>query len=101
VLKIERKAMNVLAAVGGAPIAKAQSDIVEKPIACVRDRLHWPAHDNDHVEEEERMVFVGRLSCSTAGFAASVVHGVPLLHHLDGSCAVELRILQLGQKILC
>jgi hypothetical protein len=60
-------------------------------IARVGDGLHWSANYDDHVQGEDRMIFVCRLGRSTAGLAATIVHGVPLLYHLN-ACAVRLRI---------
>ena len=76
-------------------MSETDRHVVEKPIVGLCDGFEGTSHDDDHVEEKEGVVFVARLGCSTARFAASIVDGVPLLQHFDRSGAIEVRILQL------
>ena len=60
VTQVKGKPMNVLAAVGGSPMSKAEGNIVKESSARLGERLHRTSHNDDHVKKEERVIFVGR-----------------------------------------
>lgn len=92
--------MGVLAAVRRSPVPETDGDIVEKPIVGLGDGFERASHNDDHVEEEKRVVLVICVSRPAASFAATIVNRVPLLEHLESTSSVKLRVMHGGQKVL-
>jgi len=98
-LQIKGKSVNMLAAVRGSPVAEADGDVVEKSIVGSSDGFEGVSDYDDHVQEEERMVFVRRLGRSTACFTTAIVDRVSLLEHLNSSGSIKVSIMHKGQEI--
>ena len=81
-------------------MSETDRHVVEKPIVGLCDGFEGTSHDDDHVEEKERVVFIIHVGRTTPCFTAAVVNRVALLHHLQSSCSVKLGIMHGGQKLL-